>query len=119
MRDGSDWWNGLIELLFPLLCCGCQRKLTPRATAASGLCVPCRRALPWLEAGSCTQCQARPPLPPTARCLPCQRSASPLSSCTAAVHYEGAVEVWIGRFKYPAAGLAGLDPSALAMARGQ
>jgi ComF family protein len=44
-------------------------------------------------------------------CRSCSAEASPLHACLAAVAYEGAAERWIRRFKYPASGLAGLDPA--------
>jgi ComF family protein len=33
-----------------------------------------------------------------------------LAACVAAVEFRGPVETWVHRFKYPARGLAGLDP---------
>ncbi len=41
----------------------------------------------------------------------------PLEACLAAVEFRDGVEAWIHRFKYPPAGLAGLDPAPLAVAR--
>lgn len=40
----------------------------------------------------------------------------PLSGLVAAVSFEGDVLTWIHRFKYPAPGLAGLDPAARSVA---
>ena len=34
-----------------------------------------------------------------------------LAACVAAVAFEGVVEDWIHRFKYPGPGLSGLDPA--------
>ncbi len=65
--------------------------------ADATLCSDCDSALPRIEAD---------PLPPP-----------PLAACVAAVEFRGAVEAWIHRFKYPPAGLAGLDPAPLAVAR--
>ena len=40
-----------------------------------------------------------------------------LASCTAAVAFEAEAERWIYRIKYPAQGLAGIDPGARAVLR--
>lgn len=61
------------------------------------LCERCQQTLPRLL--------VPPPTPPQ------------LLACFAAVEFRGPVESWIHRFKYPRAGLAGLDPAALAVAR--
>jgi ComF family protein len=52
------------------------------------------------------------------RCLACKASRSPLHSCVAAVRFTGDVENWICRFKYPKAGLRGLDPAPFSVVRG-
>lgn len=49
-------------------------------------------------------------------CASCTRNDSRLESCTAAVVFEGAAEEWIRSFKYPAPGLAGLQPGPEAVA---
>jgi ComF family protein len=43
---------------------------------------------------------------------------APLTACVAAAEFAGEVETWIHRFKYPARGIAGLDPAPLAVIRG-
>lgn len=78
--------RGLIDLVLPPLCAACGRAAEPPP-----LCTACDRALPRLA--------ARPTRPPG------------LDALLAAVEYRGEVERWIARFKYPARGLAGLDPS--------
>ena len=65
--------------------------------ADATLCGDCDRTLPRIDAD---------PKPPP-----------PLAACVAAVEFRGAVEAWIHRFKYPPAGLAGLDPAPLAVVR--
>lgn len=61
------------------------------------LCAPCRGALPRLPPGLA-------PAPP-----------APLAAWCAEVAYEGEIEAWIQRFKYPAPGFAGLDARPLAL----
>jgi len=53
----------------------------------------------------------------TALCASCAARPSPLHACIALTAFEGAAERWITRFKYPARGLAGLDPSPPAVMR--
>ena len=44
-------------------------------------------------------------------------SLPPLAACCAAVAYQGDVEDWIARFKYPRRGWRGLDPAPLGVVR--
>lgn len=79
--------SGLLDLLLPRLCaeCGCSLEI------ASALCGTCRGAL------------SAAPLAPLA--------PRPLASLSCGTTFEGDAERWIRRFKYPARGLAGLDPT--------
>ena len=62
----------------------------------------------------CVRCDARlPRLAPGARA----GSAPPLAACWSAVAYQGDVEDWIHRFKYPRRGWRGLDPAPLGVMR--
>jgi ComF family protein len=88
----DEWLRAWLELALPPACAACEAPVSGRAA----LCPACDAALPRLRAE----------LAP----------ASPLSACVAAVEFCGAAEAWIHRFKYPAPGLAGLDPGALAVA---
>ena len=110
-------FDGFLDLLLPPQCCCCQCWVAPQPGQTPALCASCSAALPWLDAGSCVQCQQQPPRPQTNRCAACDRKPSGLESCTAAVHYEGEVESWITRLKYPAPGLRGLEPAPLAVTR--
>jgi len=83
-----ELFAGLLELVLPRLCARCHRGVP----AGRGLCATCASALPVVGENE--------PSPPG------------LDGCFAAVRYEGEVLDWIHRFKYPAAGLAGLDPAA-------
>jgi ComF family protein len=80
----------LLTLLLPSACAACGR------ASAAALCERCARALPALAADE--------PAPP------------PLAAWAAGAPYEGAWAAWLQRFKYPGAGLAGLDPAAAAVA---
>jgi ComF family protein len=71
-----------------------------------------------IPAGLCTLCQAAPPAARGSRCAACRGVRAPLTACVAAADFAGEVETWIHRFKYPAPGIAGLDPAPLAVARG-
>jgi ComF family protein len=71
-----------------------------------------------IPAGLCTLCQAAPPAARGSRCAACSGVRAPLAACVAAADFAGEVETWIHRFKYPAPGIAGLDPAPLAVARG-
>jgi ComF family protein len=78
-------WHAWLDLLLPPACAGCG---TPLAAEAA-LCRACAQPL------------GRPPRVPDVRGL---------AACLAAAGFEGPVEGWVHRFKYPARGLAGLDP---------
>jgi ComF family protein len=80
-----------LELLLPSVCASCKRR-APQGP----LCEACGLA----PAGT-------PGAPPAA-----------LAAWHAAIAYEGAGAEWVRRFKYPARGLSGLDPSAEAVACG-
>ena len=104
-------WNAFVDLLLPRACARCGG--APPADAI--LCRPCRAALPRLPAGGCPQCQgvARAP---GARCAACAAGRLPLAQIAAEVGFAGEAAEWIRRFKYPAAGLLGLDPRPAALA---
>jgi ComF family protein len=87
-------WEALLALLLPRACARCGASLAVDAV----LCRTCRAALPRLPPG------------------PAPVAPAPLAAWCAEVVYEGEVEDWVQRFKYPAPGLAGLDARALALA---
>jgi len=89
----DGWVRAWLDLALPPACAACEAPVSGPAA----LCSACDAALPRLAA----------PLAPPA----------PLAVCVAAVEFRGASEAWIHRFKYPAPGLAGLDPGALAVAQ--
>jgi ComF family protein len=80
-----------LELLLPRRCAGCGR-----AEPDAPLCRACA--------------------PPAAGALPAP--PRPLAAWCAAIAHAGAGADWVRRFKYPARGLAGLDPAAEAVALG-
>lgn len=95
-----DLGSGLLELLWPAACPACGR---------TG---------PTPDAGPCARCW-----PPAALPIRVEPSGWPASAdedagpgaCWAAAPYEGVVEEWIQRFKYPVAGVLGLDPGPVAL----
>jgi len=87
--------RALAELLLPAACAGCGGPVPVDAP----LCGACDALLPRLAA----------PLDP--------RPPPPLAAAVAAVAFAGEGEAWIRRFKYPARGLAGLDPRPGAVVR--
>jgi ComF family protein len=86
-------WRCVLDLFLPRACARCGREVG----ADAALCAPCRGALPRLAPGLA-------PAPP-----------APLAAWCAEVAYQGEIVDWIQRFKYPAAGLAGLDARPLAL----
>jgi ComF family protein len=86
-----SWWRAALELLLPPLCAACGREAR--------------------EPPFCPACAPAPagalPAPPPA-----------LDAWHAAILHTGAGADWVRRFKYPARGLAGLDPAADAAASG-
>ena len=84
--------SGLLDLLLPPVCAAC--------------------AVPTAGAALCARCDQTPE-----DFLPDEPPPPALDSWTAAIAYEGDAREWVQRFKYPRAGLAGLDPAANAVAR--
>ena len=80
--------RALAELLLPAACARCGGDVP----GAAALCPGCDALLPRLA-------QPLDPRPPP-----------PLAAVVAAAAFAGEAEAWIRRFKYPAPGLAGLDP---------
>lgn len=85
--------RALLDLLLPRACARCGREVPTDAV----LCRPCDGAWPRLPPG------------------PAPRPPAPLSAWAAEAAYEGEIEDWIHRFKYPMPGLAGLDARPLAL----
>lgn len=109
-----------IDLALPPACASCTRWLSLPHNRDAALCESCAAALPWIETGYCQHCQEQPPLPAGAFCNDCAstaRESRRLASCSAGLYYEGDTEAWITRFKYPDAGLRGLDAAPIAVAR--
>jgi ComF family protein len=80
------------------------------------LCAGCDRALERPAPGACGLCQDAAPRAPGGRCAACAAAPGPLEACCAAAWFRGDAAAWVKRFKYPAPGLAGLDPAADAVA---
>lgn len=108
----APWLRDLLELLVPPACARCGAAVAGEAA----LCPPCDRSLPRPSPlADCPRCQERRALA-GGPCAACRRERSPLAACVAAARFEGEVETWIRRFKYPQPGLSGLDPGAMAVA---
>ncbi len=105
--------RALHDLLLPPACAGCRGSVSD----GSPLCRRCDALLPRLPAGLCPGCLELAPRARGARCRRCATHRSSLEATAAVVSFEGPAQAWIHRFKYPAAGLAGLDPGPLAVAR--
>ncbi|MDX1648673.1 MAG: ComF family protein [Myxococcota bacterium] len=86
--------RALLDLLLPPVCAGCRVATGPEAPV---LCRACLARLPVRPADD-------PPPPP------------PLRAVAAGAPLEDGWAEWVHRFKYPAAGLRGLDPGAEAVA---
>ncbi len=104
------WLEDWLALLLPAACARCE---TPIASEV--LCEACAPCLPVLRVDGCLRCQ-RPTPRGAELCSACRGRRSPLRACLAEVPFEGEPADWIRRFKYPARGLAGLDPAPGALA---
>lgn len=93
----------LLDLLLPRACARCGAASQSRA-----FCAPCDATIPRLDRGGCRVCQA-PLYTAGDRCFACARERVPLAQIAAEAPFAGDVASWVHRFKYPAAGLAGLD----------
>jgi ComF family protein len=113
LRRLAAFCQGALDLVAPPTCASCR---TPIGVAAA-LCEACDRRLDRIPAEWCVCCQETTPAAPGGRCVACELSRSPLSACVAAVRYAGDAESWIHRFKYPKAGLRGLDPAPVSVVR--
>jgi len=98
-----------VELFLPRACARCGGWVA----APDCFCAPCQRAIARLPRGGCRICQA-PFAAGDGRCGACARERLPLAAIAAEAAFEGEVAAWVHRFKYPAAGLAGLDPRPVA-----
>jgi len=104
-------FGAFFDLLLPRACARCGGLPPPDAV----LCRRCDAALPRLAPGGCPQCQGAAP-GNGARCAGCAVERLPLAQIVAEVGFAGEAAEWIRRFKYPAPGLAGLDPRPGALA---
>jgi predicted amidophosphoribosyltransferase len=105
--------RGLLDLALPARCARCG--VLPDGIAP--LCRPCLGRLTRLPRGCCPLCQTRPAAAPALPCAACSQASGPLFACVAAFLFEGDVERWVRRFKYPRGGLAGLDAPARGVVR--
>lgn len=94
-----------MDLLLPRACARCGGA----APGEDALCAACAGAVPRLPLDACWLCQAALAASGP-RCAACRRQRSPLLQIAAEAAFEGDVADWVHRFKYPARGLAGLDP---------
>ena len=118
--------RGLLDLVAPPRCASCGLWLRDGSSALPDrldvLCAECLAGLPWLpRTPGCLLCQTE--LNETAsdggleRCAGCASEASPLEACLASLAFRDEAARWVHRFKYPAAGLGGLDPRPAAVMR--
>ncbi len=107
--------RGLLDLLLPPACAACGRPVPDAET----LCGSCAASLPRIPPEACSRCQQRPARPGAPDCGVCGLAGrpSPLVACVADVWFEGPVEAWTHRFKYPPSGLAGQGGADRALAR--
>ena len=103
-------WSAMLDLFLPRACARCGAAVA----GERALCARCAAALPRLPADGCRLCQG--PLGAGLRCSACRDERAPLAQIAAEVAFAGEVAGWIRRYKYPAAGLAGLDPRPAALA---
>ena len=103
-------WSAMLDLFLPRACARCGVSVADERA----LCARCAAALPRLPAGGCRLCQG--PLDAGERCAACRDERAPLAQIAAEVAFGGEAAGWIRRYKYPAAGLAGLDPRPAALA---
>jgi len=101
-----DLLLSVLEFLFPPACARCRGVVGDGA-----LCDACARALPRLPHGSCPRCLAAPAAGGGGPCSACSSRRSRLAGLVAEAPYEGEIERFVHRFKYPRAGLLGLDPA--------
>jgi ComF family protein len=113
MRRLAAFYQGALDLLVPPACASCRAPIE----AAAALCGACNRRLERIPAQWCVSCQEAAAALPGGRCRVCEPSRSPLSACVAAVRFAGDAESWIHSFKYPRAGLRGLDPAPISVVR--
>ena len=123
----SELWRGLLDLALPPLCANCRVPIRDAGcepdSGTAAFCGACHERLPWLTASGCSLCGTSVPracphesesaedFEQAKLCPGCAEApASTLLACTAALAFEGDAERWIYRMKYPAPGLAGLDP---------
>ena len=104
-------WSAVLDLFLPRACARCGAALA----GDRALCTRCAASFPRLPLGGCPVCQSTA-AEAGRRCPACQGERAPLAQVAAEVAFAGEAAEWIRRFKYPAAGLAGLDPRPAALA---
>ncbi len=101
--------------MWPGTCATCGS--TDAAMQSGGpLCGACGARFGQIPRETCALCQSRAPAASGSLCASCAGGETPLEACVAEVYYAGEVERWLRRFKYPPAGLLGLDPAPAALA---
>lgn len=105
--------RGLLDLALPPVCARCGGDVERTVL----LCQRCRAALPRIGADRCARCQQAPRTGPRRLCRGCGARSGPLIACLADVWFEGEIEDWIRRFKYPPRGLGRFDAEAMTLAR--
>ncbi len=81
----------LAALIVPPACVACRASL---ARAGEPLCVPCRRALPWLRGPRCPRCALPAP------CDPCPAAEAAFAASWAPVAYAGAAPALVAALKF-------------------
>ena len=104
-------WGAMLDLFLPRACARCGAGVAGELA----LCARCAAALRRLPHGGCRVCQSAPRAAGDL-CSACEVERGPLAEVAAEVAFDGEAAEWIRRFKYPAAGWAGLDARPVALA---
>ncbi len=94
MSELRELSRGLLDLLWPRACAGCEQ------ASQELLCTACQGRLPWIDFEACTLCQQRARAPDADRCWPCAPRRRPLRAGVAGVWFTDAAADWIREFKY-------------------
>jgi len=105
-----SWLRAVLDLLLPPACARCGRGVETDAF----VCPPCSVALPPWPPGRCAGC-GDASAGAEGLCSACRDAKLPVETVLAASAYTDELATFVQRFKYPRAGLLGLDPAPAAL----
>lgn len=98
--EWRDFLNGIIDLLYPLYCLVCFKKIGSKEVFP--LCSECFQKIPWNIPPFCNKCGRNLPveLPSENICLACKKERHYFDRAWSVALYEGVIRDCLHKFKY-------------------